>query len=440
MCTNEPTSTAGAAQLDVAALLLAAPGLEVMAALTALDLAALSESDRLIVLEVWERQQHWVWAQTMTATLAFAGQQPIDSDDFVREDVRAALRLSRPAAQDRIDTARLLASPLTDTSQALAGGAVSPGQVRRLVEEVKYLAPEVAVAVQDRVLPKAQQQTVSEFGRAVKKAILVVDPQTAEEQHASAMQTRTVQMYPEPDAMATISTVQPAHQAVTIMQALNAIASAAKAADPDPGRCTMDQRRADALYTLCAAALADPTLPKRHGRPPGIQVVIDLPTLLGLAEHPGQLAGYGPIPASIARMLAASGVWQRLVVEPVTGHLLDLGSTRYRPSQELTDYLLARDPECTFPVCPTPAHACDIDHNHPFNHHPDTNTEGGGGGGGSGGSTSSDNNNPKCGRHHQLKTHGGWTTRRNPDGTTTWTNTHGRRYHCPPRDHRPDTS
>jgi hypothetical protein len=340
------------------------------------------------------------------------------------------LRLSRPAAQDRIDTARLLASTLTGTHVALGEGRVSPGQVRRLVEEVKYLDPAVAVAVQDRVLPQAQQQTVSEFGRAVKKAILVVDPRTAEQQHAIAVQSRTVEMYPEPDAMATISTVQPAHQAVTIMEALNAIALAAKAADSDPGRCTMDQRRADALYTLCAAALADPSLPKRHGRPPGVQVVIDLPTVLGLAEHPGELRGYGPIRASLARMLAAGGIWQRLVVEPVTGHLLDLGSTRYRPSQELTDYVLARDAECTFPVCRTPAHACDIDHDNPFNHqHPED-----------GGSTSSDNNDPKCGRHHQLKTHGGWTTTRNPDGSTTWTNTHGRKYHSPPRDHRPDTS
>ena len=94
MCTN----TSPAAPVDVAALLAAAPGVEVMVALTGLDLAGLSESDRLVVLEVWERQQHWVWAQTMTATAAFVGTTPIDSDDFVREDVRAALRLSRPGA------------------------------------------------------------------------------------------------------------------------------------------------------------------------------------------------------------------------------------------------------------------------------------------------------------------------------------------------------
>ena len=88
MCTNQSV----AAPVDVAALLAAAPGVEVMTALTGLDLAALSESERLVVLEVWERQQHWVWAQTMTATASFVGQQPVDSDDFVREDVRAALR------------------------------------------------------------------------------------------------------------------------------------------------------------------------------------------------------------------------------------------------------------------------------------------------------------------------------------------------------------
>ena len=240
-------------------------------------------------------------------------------------------------------------------------------------------------------------------------------------------------MYPEPDAMATITTLQPAHQAQTIMHALNAIATAAKHADPDPRRYTMDQRRADALHTLCAAALADPSLPKRHGRPAHIGVVVDLPTLLGLAEHPGELAGYGPIPASIARLLASDGVWHRMVLEPVTGHLLDLGSTKYRPNQ-VTDYILARNPECDFPVCHTPAVNCQIDHTEPFAHGPEP-----GAGESTGGSTSSQNCWPRCTRHHQLKTHGGWTITQNADGSTTWTNTHGRNYHSPPKDPRPDT-
>ena len=112
-------------------------------------------------------------------------------------------------------------------------------------------------------------------------------------------------------------------------------------------------------------------------------------------------------------------------------HLLDLGTARYRPNQELTNYLLARDPECTFPICHTPAVNCQIDHTQPVNHEPEPSA---------GGSTSPPNCRPRGTRHHQLKTHrGGWTITHNPDSSTTWTNTHRRQNHPPPKDHRPDT-
>ena len=392
MCTNEVDAPA----VDVAGLLAAPAGSAVLAVLERLDPMSLSEPDRLILLEVHVKQQAWLAALEVPAMIAVAGVEPVDDDDFVREDVRAALRLSRQGAHERIETARLLNSTLIASRDALAQGELSTGQVRRLYEELRALPADVAVAAQTLVLPKAHLQTVAEFGRSLKRAILKADPKTAEEQHALAVQTRSVVMYPEPDAMATIITTQPAHQAQTNMAALTAIATAAKQADPDPRRCTMDQRRADALYTLCAAALADPTLPKRHGKPATIGVVVDLPTLLGLAEHPAQLAGYGPIPASIARKLASDGTWQRMVLEPVTGHLLDLGSTKYRPNQELTDYILARNPECTFPACHTPSVACDIDHTQPFNHRPEPSSHA------DGGTTSSHNRRPRCKRHHQL--------------------------------------
>ncbi|NWJ70321.1 hypothetical protein HX744_07205 [Pseudonocardia sp. ICBG1122] len=41
--------------------------------------------------------------------------------------------------------------------------------------------------------------------------------------------------------------------------------------------------------------------------------------------------GRGPVPADLARALAAGGVWQRLVTDPLSGTLLDVGRTRYRP-------------------------------------------------------------------------------------------------------------
>ncbi len=39
------------------------------------------------------------------------------------------------------------------------------------------------------------------------------------------------------------------------------------------------------------------------------------------------VAGYGPLPAPLARTLAADGRWRRMVLDPMTGALLDLGTT-----------------------------------------------------------------------------------------------------------------
>jgi hypothetical protein len=81
---------------------------------------------------------------------------------------------------------------------------------------------------------------------------------------------------------------------------------------------------------------------------------IDLPTLLGLAEHPGEIPGYGIIPAGLARELAADGTWRRLVTDPQTGHLIDCGRTRYRPTQQLTTTSSPANASPRSPAPPSP--------------------------------------------------------------------------------------
>jgi hypothetical protein len=70
--------------------------------------------------------------------------------------------------------------------------------------------------------------------------------------------------------------------------------------------------------------------------------------LVGLAENPAELAGYGPIPAEIARCwLADAQSWRRLVVDPATDHLIDLGPVVPRPPPGLDGFVRARDGTCT---------------------------------------------------------------------------------------------
>jgi hypothetical protein len=53
-----------------------------------------------------------------------------------------------------------------------------------------------------------------------------------------------------------------------------------------------------------------------------VSVIVPITTLLGLDEHPGELVGYGPIPAPLAREIAAEGTWRRLLTDPASGTLL----------------------------------------------------------------------------------------------------------------------
>ncbi|HEY8717835.1 DUF222 domain-containing protein, partial [Pengzhenrongella sp.] len=147
-----------------------------------------------------------------------------------------------------------------------------------------------------------------------------------------------------------------------------------------------------------------------------IDVTVSLATLLGLDEDPAQLAGYGAITAQTARRLAANGTWRRLVTDPQTGTVLDVGKTRYRPPADLAEIIRARDPYCVSPICNATSRTCDLDHRVPFN--PD----------GSGGATSTENIFPACRRDHLLKTHAGWTYDRDEDGTITWTTPTGHTY------------
>ena len=145
---------------------------------------------------------------------------------------------------------------------------------------------------------------------------------------------------------------------------------------------------------------------------------MDLPTMLGLAENPAELSGYGPIPASIARALAADGKWRKFITDPGSGNLLDCGRESYLPPQPLVDFLTARDRICRFPGCSQPARVGDIDHAKSWE---------------TGGETTQGNLGFLCRRHHRLKTHGGWKLESNRDGSCTWTSPVGKKYFVPSR-------
>ena len=112
------------------------------------------------------------------------------------------------------------------------------------------------------------------------------------------------------------------------------------------------------------------------------------------------------VPALTAWALAAGGTWRRLVTDPASGTVVDVGRSRYRPPAGLADLVRARDQACVFPTCQTPAERCDIDHLTAWSQ---------------GGTTSLDNLVVLCEAHHRLKHTPGWAlTRDQATGTLSW--------------------
>jgi len=148
-----------------------------------------------------------------------------------------------------------------------------------------------------------------------------------------------------------------------------------------------------------------PALPNQQGRRPQLVVTIGDGTLRGRNDRPGELKGYGPIPAELAREIA--GRTGRVTLIPVhrrsrpahgPGDQANCAeaSRRYKPRQTVLDQVTGRFQTCVHPGCSRDAVQCDIDHAVPF---------------AKGGRSCPCNLVPLCRAHHRLKTYGGWSLR-----------------------------
>jgi len=452
-------------------------GYEALGHLISIKPESLSSAGRIDYLAALEKQNSWLTSLIQQATLAIAGAEPSENDnswegvdESEREDVATALRLSTSTAQSRIDVARVLSNHLPATCEALASGDISPSHAtliaRETTEAIKRgISTEDLILIENKALAHAEFHTPSQVGRKIRMLIAQISPETYEESVAIARDSRSVRMYPESDGMATVIALLPAEDAQTVMLAINSLIGMKSSTLTDKNCSapltssqskylrdrassslpindnvralrgdhdlvasidlqsgdvrTMEMKRADALAEICGDLLARISEEYQpHRRPVSVNITMDLPTALGLAENPAELAGYGPIPATVARALSSDGKWRRFITDPVSGNLLDYGRETYIPPQQLVDFLTARDRICRFPSCSQPARVSDIDHAQPWEE---------------GGETSPANLGLLCRRHHRMKTHDGWKLESFADGSCQWTTPNGREIFVPAR-------
>lgn len=421
----------------VAAALESGPGPWSTVLLSSVDVADLSDVGRLDYIKALEQLASWASAMAVPAIVDLVGQDPIPysaataQDNLAQEaavvELELALGASSRAVEDRVGVARDLTDRLTNTLTAVLRGEVSYQQARALSDVTSTMNDQDASEVEAYALDTCRGRSLPDWRRRCRERADRLDPERAVLRHRKAAAERTMTKWREPDGMATLEVKAPAPDIEAIWGALTILAGPTDADDPRP----IGARRVDTLLGLCIGAVApDPAteaqVPSRVVARPTIptqaHIVIDLPTLLGLAENSCELVGYGEIPAGVARdWLHHATSWRRLVTDPVDGHLLDLGPTVRFPTKRLRGYVQARDGTCVFPGCRHPAHRSDVDHRLPWQEN------------GGGGSTSAENLASLCRRHHRLKTFARWVLRRLVDGSFEWTSPSGRKWVVRPR-------
>ncbi|MGH8774272.1 MAG: DUF222 domain-containing protein [Jiangellaceae bacterium] len=408
------------------------PGSALARVLETVDTSRLGAYELVEAVAGFQRLMSWAAAGQAAAIAELSRRtemHPVEDDRKMQSlspqrltgmEVAARLRLAPAAGEGLVSRSLCLVQTLPVTHAALAAGRIDARRADVIADELRRHKPEVAQLVDAEVAGKAEILTAPRLRRAVQKAVHRLVPVTVEQRREDAVARRQVSCTPAGDGMAWMEAFLPVEDAAALMNAIEAAAAAAKRTCAGDER-TLGQRRADALAAMGWTALrtgrlggcdCGPRLDDLHGRPVSVLVTVAATTLLGLDDLPGELAGFGPIPAEVARRLAADGTWQRLLTDPASGVVLDYGRTRYEPPADLVEHVNARDQTCRWPGCERPAERCECDHSEPYPLGP----------------TAAGNLGALCKAHHLVKHRSRWRVRQPEPGRFTWTSATGHIY------------
>ena len=439
--------------------------------------------------------------------------QPDEIFEAAVDEVRAELVLTRQGARTELAYAdQVCAQPRV--AAALRSGAIDRQRAIVITEGCFGLTDEQAAQLVDDVLPGAHEVSATGLRDRVRRTAIALDPAWAERRYRDRIQQRRLIAYLGEDGTAVISAQGlPADQAMAACARVVALAARAKRAG---ATASVDHLRTEVFAGLLdgrfhgmsqsqmvaelvaqfpkpVETAADPTPPAtgpsqpepaepaeptqpEPAHHPGVELRVGLATLLELDDHPGEIAGWGAVLASVARTVAERqrrAQWRFAVVDE-DGRLLFDGITRHRPpatgapspaidggfvelqvpaamlddpffatehpgwgplirdlaAQYAAQAPIEQDPAarfagrplrrhsqvkhrtCLFPGCRRPAAECDLDHRHERSR---------------GGPTSDANLGPGCRHDHRLKTTGGWRLIKR-DETYVWISPLGRKH------------
>ncbi|MGF1618783.1 MAG: DUF222 domain-containing protein [Acidimicrobiia bacterium] len=271
-------------------------------------------------------------------------------------ELRAALRLTRRGADTELDLAEELSQRLPAVGAALSAGDIDVRRARVICYGTGHLTDATAREVVDMVLPDAHRLTSGQLHAKIRKLCIEADPEEAKSRYQQALDDR--KLVREANTAGTAGlylTDLPPDRAAEAYEHINNIALSLTG--PDDER-SMDQIRADVAVDLLTGQMTYRTRSKGT-----VDICVDLTTLAELDDNPGELAGFGPVIADIARQVTEHqhrAEWRYTITDPETGMVVDNGTTRRRPNAHQTRHVEARNRTCITPGCRMPAVRCDL--------------------------------------------------------------------------------
>jgi hypothetical protein len=292
--------------------------------------------------------------------------------------------------------------------EALQAGRIDPARARVLADGTSHLPEETARAVIEAVIGRAGQLTTGQLRDLLRKTAVTADPDSAAHRYEEATADRRVSTEMTVDGTVNLYGINLAPDRVAAV--MNRIDNLAQSLRGKGEMRTINQLRADILLDLLEGTNHQKT---RRGT---VDIHVDLTTLMHLSENPGDLAGYGPVIADLARQITdqqPGAEWRYTITDPDSGQVIGNGTTRRRPTASQTRHVQARNQTCIFPGCRMPALDCDLDHRIPW---------------AQGGPTTTRHLVPLCRHDHTTRHKHGWTHQPLPNGDHLWTSPLGHTY------------
>ncbi|GMR02274.1 MAG: HNH endonuclease signature motif containing protein [Acidimicrobiia bacterium] len=394
------------------------PGPALAGWLASINVADVSGFDRIVVLRAHQRMASHYAAHVyrdmtaVTDVMADEAHDPVDAAGAAAAEIRVALHLTRRATDVELSFALGLMRRLPRLAEMLAAGVIDVRRAKTIDRNTLHLPVATAQAVVDQIADVAAELTTGQLAARIQRLCIDVDPDDAKDRYDTAVVDRRVVSDPTTSGTAHLMGMDlPPDRVAAITKRINEIAKHLRGHGESR---TMDQLRADIFLDILGGTIHTASY-KTAGKAV-VDISVDLTTLIQLADHPGELAGYGPVIADIARHVVDDqydAEWRVTVTNPDTGRPTHTGITTRRPRAAQRRRIEARDRTCVFPGCRMPAIGSDLDHTTSVY---------------DGGPTSDDNLAPLCRNDHCIKHAYGWTYRRLEDGRYEWTTKLGQTY------------